>query len=94
VFWDFAPPAAVLALTVTALVAAVGGDISRRGGAVGIGLVSWFLGTITGIWFVLGLVAIDPAHTSSYVTVLIISGVLFGALTGGMVALPRRHRAS
>ena len=40
-FWDFAPPAAVLALTVTALVATVGGDISRRAGAIGIGLLAW-----------------------------------------------------
>lgn len=91
VFWDFAPPAAILALVVTALVVTVGGDISRRGGAAGIGLVSWFLGTLAGIWFVIRLVAIDPSRTGIYTTSLVVAGLLFGGLTGGAVALPRHH---
>lgn len=91
-FWDFAPPAAVLAFTVIALVVTTGDDISRRGGAIGIGLMAWLLGTITGIWFVLGLVAVHPSNTALFVSILLAAGVFFGVLVGGAVALPRRPR--
>lgn len=93
-FWDFAPPAAVLALTVTALVATVGNDISRRAGAIGIGLLAWLLGTITSTWFGLGLVAAHPKNAGTHVSILLAAGALFGALVSGAIALPRRRSVS
>jgi hypothetical protein len=89
-FWSFLPPAAVLAVAVTGLVAAVGNDLSRVRAAIGIGLAIWFLSTITGIWFALVLSALHPANASLYITVLLLIGGVFGALAGGAVALPRR----
>jgi hypothetical protein len=92
-FWSFAPAAAVLALVVTALVIAVGDDLSRRGAAVGIGAVAWVLASITGIWFVIVLVALRPDAGGA-----IVGGVLglcaaLGASIGGAIALPRRRRS-
>ncbi|CAN5181712.1 hypothetical protein BH11ACT4_BH11ACT4_22420 [soil metagenome] len=91
VFWTFAPPAAVLALITTALVATVGDGISRRNGATGLGLASWLLGSITGLWFLLVLVALEPSKAGIYLVILAGTGVLFGLLVGAAVALPRRH---
>lgn len=89
IFWQFLIPAGILAISVTAVVATVGDEVSRRGGAVGIGLAAWMLGTIAGAWFVIVLVALNPDNSSLYIGLLLVFGILFGALTGGAAALPR-----